>query len=322
MSEQQLLDALEKGQLKSNRQAIRFYAPSFTNYRSREYRPTPGEFQTISITAKQCALNCKHCNTTVLETMIPATTPGELLEVCTGLGKAHAKGCLISGGCAPDGSVPIGDFANVIGKIKRELGLTVFAHTGIISRRIADLLSRAQVDAALIDVIGSNETIREICKANVTTDDYEDSLKALEESGLAFIPHIIAGIHYGELKGERNALRMIARHKPSALVVIAFMPIHGSEMANIKPPSPLDIAKVIAAARVCLPKTPLVLGCMRPKGAHRAKTDILALKAGVDAIAFPTQEAIDYARREKREIVFSSFCCARIYEDIKTTHCA
>jgi uncharacterized radical SAM superfamily protein len=34
---------------------------------------------------------------------------------------------------------------------------------------------------------------------------------------------------------------------------------------------------------------------MRPKGKHRAETDTLAIKAGVDAIAFPAEEAIEYA---------------------------
>ena len=43
-------------------------------------------------------------------------------------------------------------------QIKRELGLTVFVHTGII--KLANRLAQAAgVDAALIDVIGSAQTI-------------------------------------------------------------------------------------------------------------------------------------------------------------------
>jgi uncharacterized radical SAM superfamily protein len=106
---------------------------------------------------------------------------------------------------------------------------------------------------------------------------------------------------------------MIARYKPSALVVIAFMPIHGTAMAEVKPPQPTDIAKVTATARLMFPETPLVLGCMRPKGKHRAETDILALKAGVNAIAFPSEEAIKYAENERYEVSFSSYCCSQIY---------
>jgi uncharacterized radical SAM superfamily protein len=317
MNEEQLRAALEKGLPRSNPGTVRFYTPGFMYYKVGDYRSTPDKFPTISITAKQCTLNCKHCNAIVLETMLPATTPGTLFELCANLRKNHADGCLISGGCALDGSVPIEEFTDAIRRIKKELGMTIFVHTGIITRKAADSLRRAHVDAALIDVIGSDETIKEICKADMTIQDYEDSLKALEESNLPFVPHIIAGIHYGQLKGERYALQMIAQHNPAALVVIAFTPINGSEMANITPSKPLEISRVIAAARVCLPRTPLVLGCMRPKGEHRTITDVLALKAGADAIAFPAQEAIDYARQEKREIVFSPLCCAQIYADMK-----
>jgi len=63
------------------------------------------------------------------------------------------------------------------------------------------------------------------------------------------------------------------------------------------------------------PRTPLALGCVRPKGKHRAETDVLALKAGVDAIAFPSEDAVKYAETQGYELSFSSYCCAQIYVD-------
>ena len=108
---------------------------------------------------------------------------------------------------------------------------------------------------------------------------------------------------------------MIRQVKPSALVIIAFMPIPGTAMEKTPPPKPVDIAKVAALARQMFPETPLVLGCMRPKGGSRGLTDVLALKAGVDAIAFPSEEAIEYAKRKGYVGVFSSFCCAQMYVD-------
>jgi uncharacterized radical SAM superfamily protein len=165
-------------------------------------------------------------------------------------------------------------------------------------------------------VIGSDETIKEIYNLDITVDDYADSLKALSKSKIAFVPHVIVGLHHGKLKGDLNALKMIGRHEPSALVVIAFMPIHGTEMTKTKPPKPVDIAKVTATARLMFPRTPLVLGCMRPKGKHRTETDVLAIKAGVNAVAFPAEEAINYAERQGYETVFSSLCCSQIYQDV------
>jgi len=73
----------------------------------------------------------------VLETMHPALSPQELFELCVKLKQDGAQGCLISGGCLPDGSVPLDEFVDTLGRVKRELGLTVFVHTGIINLKTA-----------------------------------------------------------------------------------------------------------------------------------------------------------------------------------------
>jgi uncharacterized radical SAM superfamily protein len=317
MNKTELLTVLKKNQDVPRLKKIHFYAPSFMHYKTSYYCSSPKDFPTISITGKGCALECKHCGGKVLETMYPANTPEKLFNLCSQLKSDGASGCLISGGCLPDGSVPVENFVDALEKVKRKLGLTVFVHTGIIDFDTAKKLRKAGVDAALIDVIGSDETIRKIYNLNISVKDYDDSLNALHDSGITFVPHVIVGLHYGKLKGEPHALKMISKYKPSALVIIAFMPIRGTEMASIEPPEPVDIARVITVARLEFPKTPLVLGCMRPKGEHRISTDVLAIEAGVDAIAFPTEGAIKFAETQRCKIVFSSFCCSQIYTDIK-----
>lgn len=317
MDQAELLTFLKNDQNTLRLKKIHFYAPSFMYYKTSYYCSSPKNFPTISITGKGCALECKHCGGRVLETMYPANTPEKLFNLCSQLKRDGASGCLVSGGCLPNGSVPVENFVDAIEKVKRKLGLTVFIHTGIIDFETAKKLRKAGVDAALIDVIGSDETIREIYNLNISVKDYEDSLSTLHDSGISFVPHVIVGLHYGKLKGELHALRMISKYKPSALVIIAFMPIHDTKMASIEPPEPIDIARVITAARLKFPETPLVLGCMRPKGKHRINTDILAIEAGVDAIAFPTEEVIKFAENQGYKIVFSSFCCSQIYTDIK-----
>jgi len=272
-------------------------------------------FPTISLTGTACTLNCKHCEGKVLQTMQPAESPKKLFTLAEKLKRLGAFGCLLSGGCLPDGSIPITSFIPTIEKIKRDLGLTVFIHTGIIRMDTAIALKDAGVDATLIDIVGSDETLKEIGNLKVTVKDYADSLKVLQQADLKFVPHVIVGLHNGKLKGELDALKLIASVNPSAIVIIAFMPIFGTAMAEIKPPKPTEIARVIATARIMLPRTPLALGCVRPKGKHRAETDILALKAGVDAIAFPHEEAIGYAKAQQYEFNFSPYCCAQIYMD-------
>ncbi len=317
MNDRKLLHILESDSFLPRRKQLHFYAPSFMYYKTSQYHSSPADFPTISVTGRGCSLRCKHCGGKVLETMFPVNKPQELLELCRKLKSEGALGCLISGGCLPDGSVPFRSFVDVIGKVKRELGLTVFAHTGVIDFQTAKLLKDSGVDAALIDVIGSDETIREVYRLKVSVEDYANSLKALSDSGIDFVPHVIAGLHYGRLKGEFQALKIICTYNPSALVVIAFMPIHGTEMEVTRPPEPLDIARVIVAARLLFPQTPLALGCMRPKGKHRSRTDVLAIKAGVDAIAFPAEDAIHFAQESGYETVFSSLCCSQIFLDVK-----
>ena len=314
LNEKDFLDLLESGTFVPRSGKVRFYAPSFA-YQKAKPNGCSLKFPTISVTGNACALGCKHCGSKVLETMQPAKSPDELFELAKKLKRDGAVGCLVSGGCMPNGSVPLGEFILVLGRMKRELGLTVIVHTGVVNLATAKALKEADVDAALIDVIGSHDTMKRVCNLDAPSSYYEDSLSALRSAGLCFVPHVIVGLHNGTLDGEFEALQMISKYKPSALVIIAFMPIRGTEMEHVKPPSPADIAKVVATARLMFPETPLSLGCMRPKGKDRVETDVLALKAGVDAVAFPSEEAVEYAEAHGFDVTFSPYCCSQIYVD-------
>jgi uncharacterized radical SAM superfamily protein len=295
---------------------MKFYAPGFVRYESSFFDSRPAHFPSISVTGRQCSLNCLHCRGRILETMIPATSPDTLYAICRGIREEGGEGCLISGGCLPDGSVPLNRFVEAIGRIKSELGLAVVVHTGLIGREEAIKLAEAGVDAALIDVLGSDETIREVYRLNASVEDYETALSNLEQAGLPIVPHVLVGLHYGELRGEARALEIIARHNPRAVVVIALMPIPGTPMEDVEPPPPIDIARVIAAARILMPDTPIALGCARPKGLNRIKTDCLAVSIGVNAVAFPSEEAVNLASRLGYQWSFSHKCCSQIFKDL------
>jgi len=295
---------------------IFFYAPGFVQYNNKYYRSSRLLFPSISVTGNFCSLNCDHCGGKILKTMIPAMTPKRLLEVCKDIKGRGGVGCLISGGCLPDGSVPIRRFIDAIGEVKRRLGLKIVTHTGLIDLETAERLKVAGVDAVSIDIIGSDETVREVYNLDSSTKDYEQSLKALSQSRLPFTPHVLVGLHYGSLKGELHALEMIAKYGPSALIIIAFFPVRGTRMEDVKPPAPETAIEVLAEARFMMPKVPIALGCARPKGDHRAKTDRLAVEAGVNAIAFPSIEAIERAEALGLKAVFSPLCCSQVHEDI------
>lgn len=296
---------------------IYFYAPGFTHYNNKYFRSFPNIFPSISITGLYCSLNCDHCCGKLLKTMIPATTPDRLIEVCSSLKRNGAIGCLVSGGCLPNGSVPIWRFIDAIFEVKRRLGLTIVVHTGLIDFETAVRLKEAGVDAISVDIIGSEETVREVYHLKASLKEYAETLRALKEAGVPFTPHVLVGLHYGVIKGEFKAIEMISKYEPSALIIIVFFPIKGTKMEHVSPPPPEAVIGVITRARLLMPHVPIALGCARPKRAYRLMLDKLAVEAGVNAIAFPRTETIEIAKSLGLEVRFSQTCCSQIYKDIK-----
>jgi len=319
-SSEELTEALETARMMSWRnfgRRISFYVPSFMPYSNRYWNSDSRPFPSISVTGHDCALRCQHCSGKLLETMIPAKSRNDLVKIFQELRRRNAEGCLISGGCKFDGTVPLEPFLDVIAEAKRDFGLKVVVHTGIVNSDTARRLAGAGIEAALIDVIGSDETIREVCGLDRTTEDYGTSLSALEEESVLVVPHVLVGLHYGRLKGEFEALKVISRHKPAAVIVIGFIPFWGTPMQLCSPASPWDIASVIVEARRLMPNVPLALGCARPKGRMREETDLLAIRAGVNAIAYPDPKAIGLAKSMGLEYSFSGLCCSYVYEDLR-----
>mgnify|MGYP006148798749 CR=1 FL=1 len=58
------------------------------------------------------------------------------------------------------------------------------------------------MDTAMMDVIGSDETIREVYHLDRPVDDFESTLAALCSTRMQVVPHIVIGLHYGRILGE------------------------------------------------------------------------------------------------------------------------
>jgi uncharacterized radical SAM superfamily protein len=277
------------------------------------YMRDHGLYPTISITGKACALNCDHCQGHILATMIPAPSPEELVETCQRLDFEGNIGVLISGGSLPDGTLPWKPFIMAIRKVKDSTDLKVTIHTGLIDGPTARRLDEAGVDEFLIDVIGSEDTMSAVYHLPATLKEMEDSLAALEATGKPVVPHIVVGLHYGELKGEIEALEMVARHKPYALVIVVLRPIPSSPMGHVEPPDPETVARFIALARFRLPDVPIALSCARPPGRYRKRLDVLAVEAGINRIAMPAEEALDRAKELGLVVEFHRSCCSKSF---------
>jgi uncharacterized radical SAM superfamily protein len=295
---------------------IRFFAPSIKHFEIESYCNSPEPyFVPVSITGNACALDCKHCGKKLLETMTSANTPEKLFNVAQNLAKRKSYGILVSGGADSNGVVPLGKFAPVMRQIREELGLHVAVHTGIVTPELAQALAEARVDSAMLDIIGDNDTIREIYSLDATVEDYRMSLENVTAMGIPASPHIVIGLHFGELRGEYKAVDIASKYPVASLVLVAFKPISDTDMEQSKVSTPEEIRDVIIYARKKLPDTLLLLGCARPGGKHQVQTDCYAIDAGVDGIAYPTEEAVQLAKSLGREIRWSEVCCSLIFNN-------
>lgn len=291
---------------------ISFFAPGLKRYAIPEFEPrSPNAFLPISLTGAGCALDCDHCNKKILEPMIPLNGREGLYELCKRLAQKGTEAVLISGGSTKSGEVPFLKHIEDIRRIKQELGLRIIMHTGLVTDpAMAEALQTAGVDGVALDIIGHNDTIRQVYHLDADVEDFERSLQVLSDHGLSLRPHIILGLHYGQFRGEYHALEMIARHCVHALVIVILVPMHGTKMCGVLPPSLEEVEGFFLEARQALPSTNLMLGCARPLGAYKEQVDRKAVDAGLNGIAYPAEGIIGYARQRGLQPVFIENACS------------
>ncbi len=295
------------------RKPISFFFPALKKVEAPPFPLTkPCGTGAVSVTGSHCALTCKHCGGLILKNMQAARTPQALKEAARRMAEKGGRTILISGGADQEGKVPLLDFTPVIKEIRSELGLKVLVHTGLVSPPMADALAEARVDLALLDIIGDNRTIREVYHLKATVGDYEQSLRRLTDRAIPTAPHVVMGLHFGRILGEPRALEMIAPYPIKTLVLVGFRPIPKTVMAKTSPPSPEAMGELFSLARKLFPQTPVVLGCERPLGLHRRKTDLLAIEAGLDGITYPSDRAVQMAEDLGMNISYHTECCALI----------
>jgi hypothetical protein len=288
---------------------IRFYAPGLRRFRTAEYAgQEPARFAAVSVTGSECALACDHCQARVLEGMTPLGQ-GSLFDLCAALAARGARGVLVSGGCDRHGRVPLLRHARDLARVRRELGLIVRVHPGLADEPTAEALGQADVDGAMLDVIGAEETIRDVYHLQVPVAEYGEAMERLERHGVPLVPHIVLGLHYGRMLGEWRALEMVAARRVKLLVLVVLQPLYGTPMAGLAPPPVDEIGEFFAAARRALPDTPISLGCARPLGPIKREIDRLAVDAGFAGIAYPAEGIAAYAESRGLRPEFHDACC-------------
>ena len=291
--------------------SITFHAPGLKHFSIPGFeQKNPRAFLPISLTGSGCALDCDHCDSKILEPMIALNPKEGLFSLCQKLAVAGTEAVLISGGSQRNGKVPFLKHIDEIKKIKLELGLKVMVHTGLVDGPMAAGLQSAGVDGVALDIIGSNETIRQVYHLSATTEDYDISMRYLSDYGLSMRPHIILGLHYGKFLGEHAALEMIAKYDVHALILVILTPLTGTRMQKTAPPPAEEVSAFFHHARMRMPSTKILVGCARPGGDYKKIVDRAAVEAGLNGIAYPAEGVIEYACERGLEPTFFENSCS------------
>lgn len=292
--------------------AIRFSTPTFKEYSTSEMKGCgKNSFPAFSVTAGACALDCDHCRAKILEPMIPATSP-EILDrkVRDLILLQDLQGFLLSGGSNRRNEIKYEKYLPVVEGIKSDYPhLKIAIHTALLDEPRAKAMESAGVDTAMMDVIGSPETIRDVYHLDRTVDEFEATLAALCSTRMEVVPHIVIGLHYGCILGEANALDICARHGVHSLVLVVVMPFYARAGTFVTPETG-DVGRIFIEARRRLPDKHVLLGCARPAGMHKRVTDAYAVMAGLDGIAFPADGAVALCEAIGRPFEQQHACCS------------
>ena len=270
-------------------------------------------FPSLSMSGNQCNLQCKHCNHTYLNDMLSITNPDKLYQYAQELQKKNAVGFLLSGGCTPHGEmINLRRLLPTIAKIKQQTNLIIKLHTGIVDQVLAESIVSAGVDIASLEIVGSTENIQKIFGFSATQETYAQTLKHLETAGMPHIvPHICIGLDHGKLSSEKQALDIIQKYcTPSVIVMIVFRPTKGTQLYQVSPPSPHDIATVIQYAKNKFPSLEISLGCIRPRTHLRQEIELAALQAGATRMEIPTKTTLKHVQQLGYTIRYIDACCA------------
>jgi uncharacterized radical SAM superfamily protein len=270
-----------------------------------------GRYPAVSITAKRCEQDCLHCSGQLLKTMLPAESSEELVELGRRLWQEGQAGMLLSGGTDGQGRLPWDAVIPAIKTLSQETGLILTAHVGRVDEAIARDLKRAGVRQALMDIVGDDETARDVLRLPDGLAAQNETLDACQAAGLELVPHLIMGLYHGRMRAEDKALATVAGLKGlTRLVHLVLMPLKHTPMQRAGLVPVLDAARFMARARLEIPGIKHHMGCARPRGRYRHQLDRLAVSLGVNALALPSDAAVEMAEALGVEISFDATCCS------------
>ena len=166
----------------------------------------------------------------------------------------------------------------------KDVGLEACVTAGMLNADQAKRLKEAGLDAYNHNIDTSREHYKSIVKTR-TFDDRLRTLAAVREAGITVCSGGIIGM--GETKQDRcEMLRTLANltPQPESVPINALVPVEGTPLAHMTPVDPLDMVRMIAVARILMPKTRVRLSAGRTDLSREAQ--LMCMYAGANSIFY------------------------------------
>ncbi len=256
--------------------------------------------RTISVTGRECAINCAHCGKHYLHFM---ESPDEV----TRRGPRQYRSALVSGGMNDRHWVPVEKHIDLLVTLKR-WGWRLNFHTGLIPEDISHALV-GLADVISFDFVADDETIEEVYGVKARGSDYQRTLHML--SGLfTVVPHVTLGLRGGRISGEMKALDALVELAPAKIVFLVFRPTKGTGYESCAPPPLSGVDDLFSYGRSLFPHTEFSLGCMRPGKDYGFELEQMALKYRFNTVVMPSWAFIRLLDEKGIPADIQEECCA------------
>ena len=244
----------------------------------------------LSIKTGACPEDCKYCAQSAHYAKTTGLKRETLLDVNDVLEKAgRAKDAGATRFCMGAAWREVKDgaaFDSVLAMVRgvRELGMEACVTLGMLSQEQADRLAEAGLTAYNHNLDTSPEFYGEI----VTTRTYQDRLDTLARVRSAGVEVCCGGIiGLGETIEDRarllQTLANLTPH-PESVPINALAAVSGTPLGDQPPVDPLDLVRMVAAARIMMPLSRVRLSAGRRALSKEAQ--ILCFLAGADSIFY------------------------------------
>jgi biotin synthase len=245
----------------------------------------------LSVKTGACPEDCKYCPQSARHDT--SVEPEKLLELTDVLGAARqAKEAGATRFCMGAAWRNVKDgaqFDRVLEMVRgvKSLGLETCTTLGMLTAEQALRLKEAGLDTYNHNL----DTSREHYKSIISTRTYDDrltTLKNVREAGINVCSGGIIGM--GESIADRcNMLRELANQspQPESVPINALVPVAGTPLENLPEVDPLELVRMIATARILMPRAMVRLSAGRQSLNREAQ--LMCLMAGANSIFYGEQ---------------------------------